>query len=73
MINIQNIDDNECFKWCVARYLHHSDHHTENITKADEDFSKRLDFKDIKCQIKVRDIHKNEKRIPLALVFFVMK
>ena len=22
LINIQNIDDNECFKWCLVRYLH---------------------------------------------------
>ena len=22
LINIQNINDNECFKWCLVRYLH---------------------------------------------------
>ena len=22
LINIQNIDDNECFKWCLVKYLH---------------------------------------------------
>ena len=41
------------------------------ITK---NFAKKLDFKDTKFPVKVRDIHKIEKkRIPLALVFLVMK
>ena len=26
LINIQNIDNNECFKWCLVRYLHPVDH-----------------------------------------------
>ena len=26
-INIQSINDNECFKWCVVRYLHLADDH----------------------------------------------
>ena len=44
LINIQNIDDNECFKWCIVRYLHSVDYHPARITKADKDFAKRLDF-----------------------------
>ena len=48
LINIQNIVDNECFKWCLARYLYPVDHHPARITKAEKDFSKRLDFKAIK-------------------------
>ena len=35
-------------------------HH--KITKADKYFSKRLDFKDIKFPVKVRDIHKIENK-----------
>ena len=60
---------NECFKWC----LHPADQSRKRITKAYRDFTKKLDFKDIKFPVKVRDIHKIEKRIPLALVFLVMK
>ena len=26
LINIQNINDNECFKWCLVRYLYPPDH-----------------------------------------------
>ena len=29
-----NPDDNECFKWCLVRYLHPADHNPKRITKA---------------------------------------
>ena len=58
LINIQNIDDNESFKWCLVRYLNPADHHPPRIKKADKDFVKGFDFKDIKVPVKTRDIHK---------------
>ena len=66
LIDIKNTDDNEYFEWCLARCLHPTDHNPARNTKADKDFSKRLDFKDIKFPLKVRDIS-------LASVFLVMK
>ena len=45
LVNIQNSDDNECFKWCIVRYLNLEDPDPAEITKADEDFAKKLDFK----------------------------
>ena len=43
-------------------------------TKADKDFAEKLDFKDIKFPVTIRDIHKIEKkRILLALVFLAIK
>ena len=27
LINIQNINGNTCFEWCLVRYLHPADHH----------------------------------------------
>ena len=48
LINICNIEDNECFKWSIIR----------RITKTDIDFTKKLDFKDIRYSVKVKDIHK---------------
>ena len=47
LINIKNIDDNECFKWCLVRYLRSKNY------KADRDFAKKLDFKDIKFPVKI--------------------
>ena len=61
MINIQNINDNECFKWSLDRYLNPVDPDPARITKADKDFAKKVDFRDKKFPIKIRDIHKIEK------------
>ena len=58
LINIKYIGDNECFIWRLVKYLHPADHHPARITKADKDFSKRLDSKDIKFPVKTKEIHK---------------
>ena len=73
MIKIQNTEDNECFKWCLGRYLNPVDHNPRRITKADRDFAMRLDFKDIKLPVKIKDIQKSKKRITLELVFLAVK
>ena len=46
LINIENTDDNECFKWSIVRYLNPPYRNRERITKADKGFAKKLDFKD---------------------------
>ena len=56
MVNIQNIDDNQCFKWFLLKYLHLANHHPARIRKADRSFGDELDFEDIKFPIKIRDI-----------------
>ena len=70
MTNIQNNDGNQCFKWCLVRYLNHADHHPARITKADKNFAKKLDFKDIKFVVKTRDIHKIEKENSISISVF---
>ena len=62
LINIQNIDDNECFKWFLVRYLHPADRTPARITKADKDCLKKIDFKDLKFPVNARDIHKIENK-----------
>ena len=62
LINIQNIDDNECLKWYLVRYLNHADCNSVRITKADKYLGgKKNDLKVIKFPVKIRDIYKNEK------------
>ena len=61
MINVQNIDVNECFKWCLVRYLNSAGHNPRRITKADKDFAKRLDFENIKLSIKFKVIQQIAK------------
>ena len=62
LISIQNSDDNECFKWCLVRYLDPTNHYPAKITKTVKYFAKRLDFKNIKFPVKIRDIHKIENK-----------
>ena len=60
MINIQNVDDSECYKWCLVRYLHPADHHpSTNLTKI--------------FQLKLQTFTKLKKGILLPLVFLIMK
>ena len=56
MINTKHVDGNEWFKWCFIIYLNPADCSTRRITKYDKDFAKRLDIKNIKFPVQVRDI-----------------
>ena len=68
-INAQNIDDNECFNWCLVQYLHPADHHLARIRKVDK--KKEKDFKDTKYPFKIRNSHKIEKKNCLSISDFV--
>ena len=64
LINIQNIDDNECFKWSIVIYLNSANHHPAKTTKTDKDIAKTLAFKGIKIfQSKLETCRKTEKKI----------
>ena len=49
------------------------DHNLRRIIKADKHFGKKLDFKDIKFSVKIRDIHKIEKTNSTGISFFGYK
>ena len=70
MINTQNIDDNKCFKWSIGRYLNSADRSPARITKADKEFVKNLDFENIKVLVKMRDIHKIEKKNSIGISIY---
>ena len=55
LINIKRFDDNQCFKWCLRRFLHPGNHHPAKIKMVDIMFESELDFKDIKFPVKIRD------------------
>ena len=71
LINVQNVDNNGCFRWCLVRYLHPADHYLARTTTADKEFAKERNFKDIKFSVKIRDIHKIEKKISITISIFV--
>ena len=52
------------------RYLNPANHHPSRITKADKDFAKKRDFKDKKCPVKIRNIHKIEKKNSISIGVF---
>ena len=72
---VTNSGDNKWFKWHLARYLHPEDHHVARTTKADKDFAKKLDFKDLTFTVKVVDIEKIAKKssIDISVVGYVTK
>ena len=43
------------------------------MRKTDKDFERRLEFKDMKSPVKIRYIHKIEKKIVSSSVFWVMR
>ena len=69
LINVQNISDNECFKWCEVTYTLEIiiQEELENLTKYMRD---KLDFKDIKFPVKVRDIPKIERKNSFGISVF---
>ena len=44
LVNIQN-EDNECFRWCLIRYINPVDKNLAIIRKVDGEFTKQLNFK----------------------------
>ena len=73
MIDIQNFIDNECFKWCLVRYLHPANHNPRRIKKADKLFGDELDLEDIKFPVKIKAIHKFEKKNSIGISVLLMK
>ena len=73
MINIQNIDDNKCFEWCLATYVHPTNHNPRRITKANKDFAKNLDFKDIENLLNTGNIYKINKNNSIIISVFGYK
>ena len=57
----------------MVRYLNTADHNPRRITKVDKDSAKRPHFKEIKFPVKIRDIHKIEKKKSIDISSLVMK
>ena len=54
----------------MTRYLNLEDRNPARVRKADKEFARKLDFKNIKFQVKIRDIHKIEKRNSISISVF---
>ena len=63
VINLKN-EDNQCFKWCVARALNPVEKNPNRITKELSDQSKRLDWSGLKFPVDLKQIKTFEKNNP---------
>ena len=62
LINIQNFNDNEYFKWGLVRYLHPADYHPEKMRKIVKLFGDDLGF-----EVNIKYIHKIEKKKSISI------
>ena len=53
-----------------GRYLNPAYHSSRRITKSNKDFGKRLHFKDTNFLVKIRNIHKIEKKNSISISVF---
>ena len=54
----------------IVRYFHQVNHNLKRITKADIDFAKKINFKDIKFPVKVRRIQNIEINNSISISVF---
>ena len=69
LINIQNIDENECRKWCLVRYLNSADHNLRTIKKANKDFA-NLTLKTYNFQSKLEAFTNSKKKMSIGISVF---
>ena len=62
-VNLQILMITNVIRWFLVRYLNFADHHSTIIRKIDKGFERKLDFKDKKIPVKIRDIHKKRKKM----------
>ena len=70
LIDIQNIQDNEWFKWCLIRYFYPEDDHLARIQRVERLFGDELDFKVRKFPVKIKDFHKIDKNNYISISVF---
>ena len=69
LISIQH-KDNECFRWCLVRYLNSVNKNPTKITNVGKEFAKQLDFKAIKLPFHEKDYAEIEKQINVSVNVF---
>jgi hypothetical protein len=73
LINIENMDDNECFRWCHVRHLMPKKQREKKITKSDRKFAETLDYKGIDFPVRIDDISKIERANEIRITVIMLK
>ena len=73
LINIQ-VKDNECFRWCLVRYLNHVSKNPTKIGNFDKEFAKKHNFKGMRFPVHKKILCKTQKnKMIFPLVCLVLK
>ncbi|CAB4011225.1 Hypothetical predicted protein [Paramuricea clavata] len=73
LINIENRDDIECFRWCHVRHLVPKNQKANKITRPDRKFAETLDYKGVSFPVKIDDIPKIEKANKIRITVIMLK
>ena len=57
-------------KQCIVTYFNPANYYPARTTKTDKDFARKLDFKDVKFPVKIKDIPKIEKKNLIGISVF---
>ena len=70
IINVQNENDNECFKWAVTSAVFPAKEHGERLSKQMREDSKKFDWTGIEFPVSLKQIDKFEKQNNYAINVF---
>ncbi|KAL7643706.1 UNVERIFIED_CONTAM: hypothetical protein RMT77_005704 [Armadillidium vulgare] len=70
LINIQNKNDNECFKWCIARSDCLDEGHLHRLSTRIKEVSKNYNWKGIKFPVQLKQINKFENQNDVSINVF---
>ena len=70
IINVQNENDNECFKWAVTSAVFPAKEHGERLSKQMREDSEKFDWTGIKFPVSLKQIDKFEKQNNYAINVF---
>ena len=56
-----HFEDNECFRWCLVRYVNYVSKNPTKLGNIDNEFAKQLNFKGMRFPFHKKDYTKNRK------------
>ena len=56
IINVKNLNDNECFKWAVTSAIYTANNHPERLNKKMRDNSEKFNWSGIEFPVSIKQI-----------------
>ena len=70
LINLQNKDDESCFRWCHIRYLNPQNDHSQRIKKADRKMVEELNCQGVEFPVATKHYDKIEEQNSININVF---